>query len=158
MEFLDLPTELIVRICLLLNPPDLLSCQLTSKILHDIIQRSVIIQYHCALHAASADDNPNCPLSLSERLALLRRGSKAWKILEPNFIQTIPVAHDPSGIYDLTGGTYLLGNYARLELHYVQLPNSPEERSVWRTINVDRRIIDMGLSVYEHDLLAVITT
>jgi hypothetical protein len=155
---LDLPTELVVQIFFHLSPIDLVSCQLTCKYLHSVVQDSVVLQYHMALIAAKASDNPCSPLPVSTKLAQLKNGERAWAILKPTFTTTIPVDHNPSGIYDLTGGVYLLGNHNRQDLHYLRLPSHPDEKTGWNTIKVGRTIIDMGLCVYEHDLIAVVTT
>ena len=154
---LNLPTELVVHILLYLDT-DIASCRLTCTYLDNVVRDSVVLQYHTALIGARATDNPCSDLPLSKKLEQLKDGEKAWAVLKPTSITTIPVKHNTSGIYDLTGGVYLLGNQSRRDLHYVRLPSHPGEEPEWSTIHVGRTIIDMGLCVYEHDLIAVVTT
>ena len=154
---LNLPTELVVQILLYLDT-DIASCRLTCTYLDSVVRDSVVLQYHTALIGARATDNPCSDLPLSKKLEQLKNGEKAWAVLKPTSITTIPVKHNTSGIYDLTGGVYLLGNQSRRDLHYVRLPSHPGEEPEWSTIHVGRTIIDMGLCVYEHDLIAVVTT
>ncbi|KAF9472446.1 hypothetical protein BDN70DRAFT_844484 [Pholiota conissans] len=155
---LDLPTELVVQIFFNLPPLDLLSCQLSCKYLHNVVRDSILLQYHMALIAAKASDNPCSTLPVSTKLAQLKEGDMAWAVLKPTSSVKIPVEHNPSGIYDLTGGVYLLGNSNRKDLHYIRLPSHADEKTEWNEIKVGRTIIDMGLCVYEHDLIAVVTT
>ncbi|KAF8961935.1 hypothetical protein BDZ97DRAFT_1826703, partial [Flammula alnicola] len=139
-------------------PTDLVACELACRYLLSVIRGSIALQYHVALIGAKAMDNPCSVLPVSTKLAQLKAGEKAWAVLRPNFTASIPVKHSPSGIYDLTGGVYLLGDQTRRALHYVRLPSHAEEEAEWKTIDVGRMIIDMGLCVYEHDLIAVVTT
>jgi hypothetical protein len=63
----------------------------------------------------------------------------------------------------LTGGVYLLGDATRRTLHYTYLPNKDDVLKdgeiEWKgkEVRMEHMIIDMGLNVYENDLLAVIT-
>jgi hypothetical protein len=158
----DLPPELLIRIFLDLNVLDLVSCQLTHSLLCTIIRESVILSYRKALHIAGAEDNPNSKLTTSERLDLLNAREDAWRNIHFDFRQTIDVTHNPSGIYDLTGGVYLLGDYSRHALHYLKLPEEPSDVPKWSHVDVDHqwhtRIIDMAFAIYEHDLIAIVTS
>lgn len=160
LGFLELPPELIQQILCLLNPHDLLSCQLTCKDLYILIRESVVLQYHIGLILAKAEDNPCSVAPLSEKLNDLRRSEDAWGTLEPRFSVSVPVLHNPSGIYDLTGGTYLLGNINKTKLHYLQLPTVDDSSNTlsWKAIKVDRSLIDLGLCVFEHDLIVIVTS
>ncbi|KAF8815658.1 hypothetical protein BYT27DRAFT_7238326 [Phlegmacium glaucopus] len=161
MAFLDLPNELVIQILSDLTNRDLIACQLSNKLLHTAIKDSVLLQFKIALSTFKATDSPTCPLSLAERLQALKDSEAAWSYLRRDFERRIVVDFAVSGIYDLTGGVFLLGNADRSALHYIKLPSSIEDDAEWRMIQVDHgegRIIDMGFCVYEHDLLAVITT
>ncbi|TFK41206.1 hypothetical protein BDQ12DRAFT_679076 [Crucibulum laeve] len=158
LKLVDIPEELIVQILSYLGPSDLVTCELTSSTLRSIIKEAVVLRYSRALQVAGMEDNPNSNLSVTERLARLERRESAWFKNIPDFTTTIPVHHNPSGIYDLTSGVYLLGNTNRLALHYCKLPTSSEDDTSWKNIEVERNIIDMGLAAYEHDLIAVVTT
>jgi len=161
MGFLDLPNELVIQILSNLTHRDLVSCQLSNKLLHTTIKDSVLLQYQIALSTFKVADSPSCPLSLSERLQALKDSEAAWSCLRKDFERRIDVNHDISGIYDLTGGVFLLGNVERTAFHYIKLPSSVGVDTQWRMIRLNHdegTIIDMGFCLYEHDLLAVITT
>ncbi|CAA7261285.1 unnamed protein product [Cyclocybe aegerita] len=157
-RLLQLPPEIIIDILSYLSPHDLRSCQLTNREPHMLIRCSVLLQYKTALETAQAEDNPCSLAPYSEKIEDLRSSEEAWSMVKPKFAVSIPVKHHPSGIYDLTGGTYLLGNVDRKTLHYLKLPRTPYDDTRWRSVRVDRTIIDMGLCVFEHDLIAIVTT
>jgi hypothetical protein len=156
-HFSDLPLELITHILYKTSPNDLLVCKRINKYFYNLIQNSILLQYHLALDCAKAKNNPYSSLPSSERLKKLRDSESAWAFLRPKLTATIPVPHNPSGIYDLTGGVYLLGNTNRTQLHYLKLPSSGKDAIYWEVINVGKTIIDMGLCVHEHDLIAIVT-
>jgi hypothetical protein len=158
VSLLELPTELLIRIFYDLNSSDLVSCQLTHSSLCTIISESVLLSYVKALQFAGAEDNPHSKLAVAERLNLLNTREKAWLDFHIDFRKTITVDHTSSGIYDLTGGVYLLGNQNRRELHYLTLPTKLSDATTWTGIDVDRNLIDMALAIYEHDLIAIVTT
>ncbi|KIM38398.1 hypothetical protein M413DRAFT_46795, partial [Hebeloma cylindrosporum] len=154
----DLPLELITHILYQTSPKDLLACKRINKYFYNLIQNSILLQYRLALDGAKATNNPYSSLPSSERLKALKDSESAWAFLRSKLTVTISVPHNPSGIYDLTGGVYLLGNTNRNQLHYLKLPSSGKDPIHWEVINVGKTIIDMGLCVYEHDLIAIITT
>lgn len=158
MEFLQLPLDIVYQILSLLAPPDFAACQLVSKHLHDIIRDSVTLQYIIQLALAKAVDNPCSLFSVTEKLEDLKSSEEAWNRLQPKFTVSLPVLHSTSGIYDLSGGTYLLGNADRKVLQYLTLPTKKDDVLYWSKISVNKSIIDMGFCVFEHDLIAVITT
>lgn len=155
---LQLPPEIIVEILCHLDLPDIISCILTHSSLYAFTREFQILQYHIAMQAAAVTDNPDCQLSISDRLALLKRREDGWAQLQVHFRKKIPLNHNPSGIYDMTGGIYLLGDQNRRTLHYCVLPSSLSESTTWSRINLDCDLIDAGLAIYEHDLIAIITT
>ena len=84
----------------------------------------------------------------------------------------IPLNHHPSGIYDLTGGVLLLGERQANQsavgtdnVHTVKLQsafdrhddNKLSSDSLWQKIDVGRQVIDVGLAIQEHDLIAIVT-
>jgi hypothetical protein len=158
ISILELPTELLIRIFCDLDSSDLVSCQLTHSSLCTIIDESVLLSYRKALQLAGVEDNPHSKLPISERLRLLNAQENAWLDFHIDFRQTITVNHSTSGIYDLTGGVYLLGNRNCHALHYLTLPTQPSDATTWTKIDVDRNLIDMALAVHEHDLIAIVTT
>ena len=162
MTLLNLPNELIIQILFDLPHQDLISCQLSNNTLYTIIKNSVLLQLRIALSTFKATDNPSCSLNVSERLKALKHSEEAWSLLRKDFKRRIAVNHQESGIYDLSAGVFLLGNATRTALHYVKLPSSVEDNvECWKKIQLDHSegtIIDMGFCLYEHDLLAIITT
>ncbi|KAJ3484819.1 hypothetical protein NLJ89_g11951 [Agrocybe chaxingu] len=157
-NLLQLPCEIILNVFNYLPLHDLQTCRCTNKALHILIRDSVVLQYKMALETAQAEDNPCSLAPYSEKLEDLRASEEAWSMVKPKFAVQIPVQHHPSGIYDLTGGAYLLGNIDRKTLHYLKLPRTLRDDRSWRSVTVDRTIIDMGLCVFEHDLIVIITT
>jgi hypothetical protein len=161
MELLDLPNELVIQILSHLTHRDLIACQLSNRALYTAIKASVLLQFQIALTTFKATDNPSCSLSVSERLQALKGSEDAWIFLRKDFDRRIPVNFEVSGIYDLTGGVFLLGNASRTALHYIELPSSIEDNFEWKKIQLNPEegtIIDMGFCVHEHDLLAIVTT
>ena len=161
MDLLDLPDELIIQILSHLTHKDLIACQLSSTALYTAIKASVLLQFQVALSTFKATDNQASFLSVSERFKALRSSEDAWTFLRKDFSRRIAVKFEVSGIYDLNGGVFLLGNVSRTALHYIKLPSSIEDDVEWKKIQLDPRegsIIDMGFCLDEHDLLTVVTT
>jgi hypothetical protein len=157
LQFLDLPFEIIHKILTLLSPIQLATCQLVNKHLNAIVSESLTLQYTIALALAGADDNPCSLVPLPQKLEDIRSSEAAWATLQPKFIASLPVKHRTSGIYDLSAGTYLLGNGDRMALQYLQLPTRVDDPLDWKRIFTDKTIIDMGFCVFENDLIAIIT-
>ncbi|KAF8151338.1 hypothetical protein B0H34DRAFT_677990 [Crassisporium funariophilum] len=158
VTLLSLPPEILIQILSHLPPTSLLSAQLTSSTIHTTVTTSTFLQYH--LHLAltnTLDTGLASRLFLSERLERLRNADEQWAKLTPGWRKRVRVGHDPSGIYELTGGVYLLGDVGRKVLYYTELPSVREEMG-WKKIEVDRTVVDLGLCIDEHDLVAVVTT
>ncbi|TEB26755.1 hypothetical protein FA13DRAFT_1010701 [Coprinellus micaceus] len=156
---LALPDEILAQIVLLLPTPDILHSRLVCFKLSSIISSSVEIQYRIALETSGLEDNGTCSsFSPSEKLSKLLRGQKAWRKFKPQFIKPVKVQHLPSGIYDLSGGIYLLGSDRMLDLDYAVLPERDGEDAEWKSIELQETYLDMGLCIDEHDLVAIITT
>ena len=84
--------------------------------------------------------------------------------------KVLPLSHNPSGIYDLTGGVLLLGERRHTEgntgtdsVHTVRLHSAFEEKAVtqtsklWSHLDLGKQVIDVGLAIQEHDLIAIVT-
>jgi len=155
---LQLPPEILVQILQKLDIDGLFSCQLTSKYLDHLIRQSVAIQYNVALFAAMAEDNPCLSLTVAEKFRALKSSEDAWTFLRPDFTTSIPVTHKQSGVYDLTGGVYLLSNSTRTALHYLKLPSKQGDETDWKVLRSSKSIIDIGLSIFEHDLMVNVVT
>ncbi|KAF8334357.1 hypothetical protein F5887DRAFT_991429 [Amanita rubescens] len=155
-----LPHELIEQILLKLDPKDIRNCKLISSEFNDFICSSIVLQYLLACQVAGVIDNPHCNLSYADRYDLLLKREKAWSSLQPVFTTTFDATNEPSSIYDLTAGTFLLGDVNYRDLHYCTLPSTPNDIPQWNTLNAhgpnrdwSGNIIDMGMAVYEHDLI-----
>ncbi|KAF8344628.1 hypothetical protein F5887DRAFT_969911 [Amanita rubescens] len=155
-----LPHELIEQILLKLDPKDIRNCKLISSQFNDFICSSIVLQYLLACQVAGVIDNPHSNLSYADRYDRLLKREKAWSSLQPVFTTTFDATNEPSSIYDLTAGTFLLGDVNYRDLHYCTLPSTPDDIPQWITLNAhgpnrdwSGNIIDMGMAVYEHDLI-----
>src|ERR1700722_10435661 len=159
---LTLPTELIIYVLSYLPIADILACQRLNRLFDCVVRQSVLLRYAIETKVAGVVDNPHAPLVLSERLENLRSREDAWASFTIKFRSLIPVPHVPSGIYDLTGGIYLLGNalvFDRLfttAMSFLQLPSSPHVSPAWTRICVNHDIVDIGLAEQEHNLIGVL--
>ncbi|KAF9474146.1 hypothetical protein BDN70DRAFT_936880 [Pholiota conissans] len=158
MPFLALPHEIIASILSYLPPEDLLSSQLTSRYLNTAILNSVSIQYDRALTVACANDSPLSQRSTAAKLESLKRVEDAWNSMQTDFTLGMEVPLKESGVYDLTGGVYLLSTADRMGLGYTKLPSKKGEETKWEMMQVGKWIVDVGLCVYEHDLVAIVTS
>lgn len=156
-QLLDLPPEIIVGIICYLDIADIVSITRINRALYDI-KNFQIIQYRFALHAAALEDSPDSNLVVAERLQLLQSREEGWGSLNVDFRRTIPIQHTPAGIYDMTGGIYFLGDASNKALHFCKLPSKPGDPATWSRIDIDRSLVDIGLVIYEHDLVAIVIT
>lgn len=181
-----LPTELLIRILSYLSHLALLQCRLTHPMLCRIIDDSVLLQYTLELAIAGLEDNPSpaCGLVVGDRLRSLKAQERSWRNLDFGKTVTVGVRHKSSSIYDLTGGVFLLGetndpSHHRTDaLNLVRLPSvddfhtsghdergegsstggrSTQMLESWSRIDIKSKLIDVGLAVQEHDLIAVVT-
>ena len=129
-----------------------------------------LLQYTIELYATGTVDNPASSLVPGEKLRKLREKEDAWRSIDLSPSATLSVSYNPSGIYDLTGGTILLGergirdgmpvtdNVRTAQLEDVLKQASDRQSStLWRKIDVGKSVIDVGLAIQEHDLIAVVT-
>ena len=181
----------------------LLALLCTCRYLNNLILGSSQLLYEAELFNTNQIDNPYLgegrakpSMTVAEKLEWLRETSRRWSVLDieketkgyhaedgewiehsdlrGRRIRSIKVNHSPSGIYDLTGGIYLLGDLPRQVLHWVKLPSKDDiqdgVRSEWNKIDIEelrkrpdsdgrhRTIVDMGLCIHEHDLICIVTT
>ncbi|KAI0353408.1 hypothetical protein OH77DRAFT_1427483 [Trametes cingulata] len=170
MGLLDLPDELLAHIASNLQFHDLLTIQQVCARWRDIVKSNAALQYHIELRVAGMVDNPPSRLVPGERLRVLRAKEEAWRTLDLTDKRSLMLGHRPSGIYDLTGGTLLLGERRVAEgfsgtdaVHTINLhsafaesgPRAPP--TLWSNIDLGKQVIDVGLAIQEHDLIAVVT-
>jgi hypothetical protein len=167
MDLLNLPRELLIEILCFLDLSDLISCTLINRLLHTIIETSVNIQYRMNLQIHGLTNNPACSLTIAERLIQLEAREEAWKNLNINFRSTITVPHRASGIYDLSAGVFILGDAADTRLStkslmHLVLPSigdigTDKIKPEWSKIDPKTHVVDFGMGVEEHDLIAIVT-
>ncbi|KAH6910643.1 hypothetical protein BKA70DRAFT_1370960 [Coprinopsis sp. MPI-PUGE-AT-0042] len=148
---LSLPPELLIAILRNLPLVDVYRCEGVCTSLRTIIKASSDLQYAIALEAECYDDVPSA-VGFSEKLERLRRGTEAWRRQKTAFVKDIEVKHNVSGIYDLAGGVYLLGDISKHSMFWLRLPEREEDEVIWNSFKVPESIIDIGLAIDEHDL------
>lgn len=166
MLLLNLPTELLEQILGWVPTSDLPSCALAHYYLNQIVRRSALLRYKFALLRAGAENsvnlNPKENVSYHERLKLLNRRESAWSNLKPASSRHVPTGFAAGGLYDLCDGVYVLQDRHRHRLLYLPLQNltwAEEPKWVLLETNDDERLmIDFGMSIHEHDLIAIITS
>lgn len=165
-QFLDLPIEITLQILLSLDIHDLLTFASLNRFLHALTTSDIRIRHRLECFAANVVDNPNLQRPAHERVALLKRREDAWRTLTIQRRISVPIEHNSTGIYDLTGGVYFVGerlnsgHFSALtrKLRWIRLPSAKDDVDAeiqWNTIDVDKPISDLGLALDEHDLVAV---
>ncbi|KAJ3787498.1 hypothetical protein GGU11DRAFT_716906 [Lentinula aff. detonsa] len=159
LQLTDLPTEILVLILSHLPAPDLLACNTLNHSIYTVISNCVFLQYSIELYKACALDNKNCTLSYSEKLAMLQQREEAWSNCKPSFHRVVPLNFTPGSVYDFSSSVYLLGDHTRLRLHHLHLPHHAGQAPQWYLFPSDdnRHIVDFGLNLHEHDLIALVT-
>ncbi|KAL7284326.1 hypothetical protein ACG7TL_001612 [Trametes sanguinea] len=170
MALLALPDELLVHIASQLGFSDIISLQLVCSRWYDIVKSNAGLQYTLELRVAGMIDNPASRLVPGERLRILRTKEAAWRTLDLSDKRSLTLSHNPSGIYDLTGGTLLLGERRYTEgmsgtdaVHTINLHSAFKDEqyrsspSLWSNLDLGKQVIDVGLAIQEHDLIAIVT-
>ena len=165
-----LPDELLVQIIGYLRAIDIIRVQQTCLRLLSVVQSHAALQYEIELYATGMIDNPTSPLVVGDKLRCLRDKEAAWQQLDLSNPVTLPTKHNTSGIYDLTGGVLLLGERLRpdiqagtdnvftVDLRSVFDQHEEEARvKLWKKISLCKQVIDVGLAIQEHDLIAIVT-
>jgi hypothetical protein len=166
-SLLHIPPELISTILLYLSPHDILSCRRTCRTLYDLCNDSrwrYLIQTE---RSAVSDDIRPGPC-YPERLRILKKREEAWEMLAFRRSVQVSVPFESTGIYDFTGGAFLLGTRLytasrrpTVGYSYVCLPSlsdAKDQKSEWKGLSFGIQILDVGLAVHEHDLIAALTT
>ncbi|KAI0826523.1 hypothetical protein BC628DRAFT_1536416 [Trametes gibbosa] len=167
MTLLDLPDELLVVVASQLRFEDLVSLQQVCHRWHSVVGVNATLQYAIELRIAGKIDNPASCLVPGERLRALRAKEEAWRTIDLSDRRPLTLGHRPSGIYDLTGGILLLGERRHtgshtgtdavhtMDLHSVFSDSTVRPR--WSNIDLAKQVIDVGLAIQEHDLIAIAT-
>ncbi|KAF8208380.1 hypothetical protein K438DRAFT_1813902 [Mycena galopus ATCC 62051] len=163
-RLLDLPPEILTYILAFLPNAALQSTKKSSRFLFTLITSSIELQYQMAAEVAQVVDNASSRMPIYERLALLRTREEAFEIVSPSWKITVPVPFQASGLYELSGGLFWLGEEPNRTLRYLELPSQPSEEGAapleWKRITLPSQesyVIDFGLAVDEHDLIVMAT-
>lgn len=164
-KLLNLPTEVLINIFENLNIRDVVQVQAVCQKLKQIYDDSSSLQYYAELEVAGMLDNPYCTIPVAEKLSKLRQREERWANLDPDFVSSTQTLRTPSGVYDVTPTTYLLGIALSRDapltagLQSVRLPSSPSEsQASFTQIDIPpKNIVDFGTSIEEHDLLVVLS-
>jgi hypothetical protein len=176
MQLLELPPELLVPILSYLPLACLLSATSTCTTLHSLLLTSPTLRYRLALLSAHQLDqrSPKCTLAPAQRLARLEDSQRRWRSLNPVGMSKLGLSDGwSSGIYDLSGGVYFLGeslpgaSMTRIRttraVRWAKLPDPSASTGStppvdWRRVDLGEDVVDIGVNVLEHDLLGVVTT
>ncbi|KAI9431717.1 hypothetical protein H4582DRAFT_2003725 [Lactarius indigo] len=166
LTLLDIPPELIVSIILYLQPHDIISCQRTCRTLCGVC-KDTALRYLVQLERFGVSDDLRPGIPYPERLLLLQRREEAWASLDFRKSVQVIVPFESTGIYDFTGGAFLLGTrlhsasrrptigYSHLTLP--SLSSTEDQKMEWQGTDLGIQILDIGMAVHEHDLIATLT-
>ena len=168
ISLLRIPSELMIRILLFLPPLDIISCGRTCRTLYGLCSDS-ILRYLIQMERCAVRDDMSPGLSYPERLRILKHREEAWEVLDfRRFFQaSVPVESTTSSVFDFTGGAFFLGKKhpstdreTTMGYSYITLPslsNSQDQKLEWKEFGLEVDMLDFGLAVHEHDLIAVLT-
>lgn len=165
---LTLPPELLLKVIHLLPTSDVRHLQSTCKHLCSLVEFSGFHTYAKQLHLSGVHDDFPPGFSYLERLKALKQRDENWASLRPRSIARMSIPFHASGIYDLTGGVFLLGykgdaphSASTRGFCYTTLPtidsDSSSHSQTWPKVEFGSDVIDVGLAIPEHDLIAVVT-
>ena len=166
VPLLQIPPELIARILLCLSPLDIISCGRTCRTLYDLCRDS-ILRYLIQLERCAVRDDSGPGLCFPERLRILKHREEAWKVLDFRTFLQASVPFETTGLYDFTGGAFFLSRKhycanreTTMGYSYIALPSlsdAQDQKFEWMNFSLETEMLDFGLAVHEHDLIAVLT-
>jgi hypothetical protein len=167
MNLLQLPTEIIVEILLCLDVPDAYAVQALNNFFHNLYKASLDLQYALECKIAHVRDNPNCHLSIPERLQMLRDRESAWSSLTPTSRRTAKLPPTPVGYIAGSGYIepqpnhctlykYLGSGGSMLRKNFLTSPIRGIKESLFHSIQVED-IVQAGYCIDEHDLIVCLT-
>jgi len=165
ISLLHIPPELISRVLLHLSPHDIISCKRTCRMLYDMCNEPVL-RYLVQMERCAVSDDMRPGLGYRERLRILEKQEEAWAMLDFRRSVQVSVPLDATNIYDLTGGAFLQGTILDCTSQrptgyaFVSLPSllDPQDHKLeWKGLILETPIVDVGLAVHEHDLIAILT-
>ncbi|PPQ76607.1 hypothetical protein CVT26_012746, partial [Gymnopilus dilepis] len=155
---LSLPPEIIINILLCLKHNDVQACKLSARYLHDLIKHSPEVQHHTALRSFGAEDNPHSTLSILEKVHAIRATERAWSLVEPDFVASVSVPQNMAQWYDIMDGMFWWSDAESGAVHYLALPDKEDDEAVWKTFQKEKYIVSFAVAVYEHDLIAIVSS
>jgi hypothetical protein len=113
--------------------------------------------------AVSDDLRPG--LGYLERLRILEKREEAWAKLDFHSSLQVSVPFDPTDAYEFSGGAFFLGtrhshtnDEPTVGYSYISLPSISDDKEVeWKGFDLGIPILNIGLAVHEHDLIAAVT-
>ena len=164
--FLRLPPEVISRILISLSPRDIISCRRTCRTLYYLCN-DPLLRYLVQMERSAVNDEIRPGLSYPERLRILEKREEAWATLDFGRTVHVTVPFNSTGTYDFTSGTLFLGTNSyrsdrQLTFGYSYFPlpslsDVQDQKLDWKEFSLGIQIMDVGLAVHEHDLLAALT-
>jgi hypothetical protein len=165
ISLLHIPPELITRILLHLPPHDIISCKRTCRMLYDMCSEPVL-RYLVQMERYTVSDDMRSGLSYRERLRILEKREEAWAMLDFRRSEQVSVPFKTTTMHDFTGGAFLRGTmldftsqrptgYASVSLP--SLLDAQDQKLEWKGLILETPIVDVGLAVHEHDLIAILT-
>jgi hypothetical protein len=164
-SLLHIPSELLICILLYLSPRDIISCGRICRRLYGLY-RYPALRYPVQMERSAVNDEMRPGLGYLERLRILEKREEAWGMLDFRRSVQVSVPFESTSIYDFTGGAFLLGTRTScvgrfaVGCFYVALPSlsdAQDKELEWKGVNLGIKLLDVGLAVYEHDLIAVLT-
>ncbi|KAK7042337.1 F-box domain-containing protein [Favolaschia claudopus] len=162
-RLLDLPPEIFELVFTFLPIGALLSVQRCSRFLRDFVDSSVALQYQILTEKAQVTDNAESSMPITDRIGKLLAREKAFGKADPSWRISLPIMFSASGLYELSGGMFWLGESHRKALRFIELPSTPFDEDNpprWRRIALPSgasTIVDFGLAIEEHDLIVMAT-
>ena len=164
-SLLHIPPEIIIRTLQYLSPEDIISCRCICRTMYNICNEPYL-RYLVQMERCGVSENFRPGLGYSDRLRILERHEKAWEMLDFRNSVLVDVPFNSTGMYDFMGGTLLLGTricatngQRSVGYSHVSLPSLSEQdqKLQWIERDIGVKILDVGLAVHEHDLIAALT-
>ena len=165
ISLLHIPLELISHIFLYLPPYDIISCACTCRMLYEVCSEPAL-QYLVQIERCAVVDYMHPVLGYVEHLRILGEREEAWATLDFSRSVQVSVPYKSTGFYDFTGGAFLLGTTIDYTTQrptgysYIPLPSlkdAQDQKLEWKVFGLQTQILDVGLAVHEHDLIAALT-
>ena len=133
---------------------------------HDLCSCSHL-RYLVQMERCAVSDEMHSGLGYPERLRILENREEAWATLDFRKSVQVSAPFHATGTYDLSGAfltgirTFYLDHQSTVGLlgySYLSLPSLSGDKKVeWKEFNLGIPVLYVGLPVYEHDLIAVLT-